>query len=148
MKLFMCKHCKDLVTMSFCKRHCVCGKSQGRYLNQSDVEVSGPSAVLGISNDKIIPALYASGSVDFGMFTIDERTCSSVRRHFDDMSESALKNFFQEMGYDVEKEWEKFSVFMRGQTHGFVNGEDGEGLYYGCDIEQFYKEVKHAIVSL
>lgn len=72
MKLLACKACNDVQAFETNTRTCACGKSQGRYIDSSQVEISGPCKVLGIRNSKFQVAMMLPGSHDFGIFTIDE----------------------------------------------------------------------------
>ncbi len=76
MKLLACKECNDLFELSMNEKKCHCGKSSGKYIDVLNVEVNGPCRILGIDSS----AINEEGSVDFGIFTIDEKYCKTVKR--------------------------------------------------------------------
>ncbi len=50
MKLLYCPECADLFSLSAQERHCSCGRSGGRYLDDLHAEVSGAAVPIGIDN--------------------------------------------------------------------------------------------------
>lgn len=53
MKLIFCRKCGDMVAMHKGLRSCQCGRSSGVYRGSQIVEVSGPCAVVGISDSSL-----------------------------------------------------------------------------------------------
>ena len=80
MKLLACMMCNDVQALDVNTRVCACGKSQGKYINDAKVEVSGPCRVLGIRNTNFLTAMMMPGSHDFGIFTIDDNSPSIKRK--------------------------------------------------------------------
>jgi hypothetical protein len=53
MKLLVCKECSDIFNLTFKPKCCGCGKSEGRYLDELNAEISGPCQPIGFSNSSI-----------------------------------------------------------------------------------------------
>jgi hypothetical protein len=84
MKLLFCAECTDLVRLFGGRRSCRCGASAGRYLDEAQVEVSGPAVVLGVGNDDFQAAYRRlaedpAHSHEFKGFTLPH-PCSTVTR--------------------------------------------------------------------
>lgn len=60
MKLLFCQACRDVVQLHSEDRSCICGGSHGRYVDEINVEYSGPCVVLGILNRSLIDAVAKS----------------------------------------------------------------------------------------
>ncbi len=48
MKLLRCRICDELVRLRGESQSCQCGASKGRYLDDRDVEISGPCELYGV----------------------------------------------------------------------------------------------------
>jgi hypothetical protein len=59
MKLLLCLECGDVVRMRPEPRSCVCGKSSGRYVDNSLVEQSSGSVSIALHNQDLADALAA-----------------------------------------------------------------------------------------
>ncbi len=57
MKLIFCNECHDIVNMRYETRACGCGKSEGKYIDEVELEYSGPCRVLGFTNKSFAAAL-------------------------------------------------------------------------------------------
>ena len=57
MKLIFCNECHDIINMRYEERACICGKSKGHYVDEINLEYSGPCRVLGFSNKSFTSAL-------------------------------------------------------------------------------------------
>ena len=57
MKLLNCLECHDIINLILEKeRTCRCGKSSGMYVSLTEVEYSGPSRIICISNEDYVKA--------------------------------------------------------------------------------------------
>lgn len=65
MKLLFCKSCHDIVKLSKEVRHCECGESSGRYIDNRNVEIIGEAMVLGIDNRSFYLAYRLQKTQDF-----------------------------------------------------------------------------------
>lgn len=87
MKLLLCQECQDVFSLHMNPRHCRCGKTAGRYVNNVDATVTGPCFVLGFDNHSLIDALmrHRMGRRDdnmgwvFEAFVIPENAASVKR---------------------------------------------------------------------
>ena len=59
MKLLLCPDCHDMHALSRTKRHCVCGRSWGRYTDDIMAEVGGSGLVVGLLNGGADAAIEA-----------------------------------------------------------------------------------------
>lgn len=50
MKLLHCNLCHDIILLTSKPRTCLCGQSQGQYIDDLNVEYSGQGIILGIDN--------------------------------------------------------------------------------------------------
>jgi len=54
MKLLICMECEDIVKLTFTDKHCSCGKSGGRYVDELNAVIHGPCEPLGFANKSFI----------------------------------------------------------------------------------------------
>lgn len=60
MKLLHCKHCKDIVRLVTSWRQCICGESQGRYVDGVNAVFNGKDAVIiCLGNNSFFKAIKA-----------------------------------------------------------------------------------------
>jgi len=57
-KLIMCYNCNDIVNLINEERFCLCGKSSGKYVDDSNAWYHGEATPLGISNYSITEAIF------------------------------------------------------------------------------------------
>jgi len=94
MKLLLCVECSDIFSLRHDERRCLCGKSHGRYVDDLNAEIGGPSMPIGFSNQSFIAAIQMQRiedkheigrepgcckGVDFKAFMIPA-TATSVKR--------------------------------------------------------------------
>ena len=63
MKLLLCTKCGDLFKLHSRKKKCSCKICSGKYMDEINVEVSGPCLVLGVDNNEIIRAIHVKESM-------------------------------------------------------------------------------------
>ena len=85
MKLVLCTECHDVYKLAQGEtRSCACGKTSGRYLNSTDAEYSGETAVpMGFGNTSLVKAFQNQPeSGDGKRFTafVIPKECPTMRR--------------------------------------------------------------------
>lgn len=85
MKLILCTECHDVFKLSEEEtRSCACGKASGRYLNDTDAEYSGETAMpIGFGNTSLVKAFQnqpkQGDGKRFTAFVIPEN-CDTMRK--------------------------------------------------------------------
>jgi len=91
MKLIFCPHCHDIFRIVSNKvRRCVCGKSAGIYITETNAEIYGHAIPLGFSNDSFIKALNnrkENKSVKFNAFVIEEKCPTVIHKYAGEFSD-------------------------------------------------------------
>jgi len=85
MKLAYCKLCGDLVRLTYAKRTCMCGSTEGRYFDSVNAEILGEySVAIGFENLSFKLALdnvpESGMGVHFTAFVIPENVPSILRK--------------------------------------------------------------------
>jgi hypothetical protein len=57
MKLIYCPKCHDVVKLCYDARTCLCGASNGHYINALDAVYGGPAVPLGFANSSLVKAV-------------------------------------------------------------------------------------------
>ncbi len=82
MKLIHCNECRDVVSLRYEWRYCVCGQSGGHYVDNLNAEIKGPCTPLGFANNSFNHALLNQPEKDWGKefnaFVI-EKKCPTVK---------------------------------------------------------------------
>lgn len=75
MKFLNCLQCNDIVLMYLGGAHvCLCGRSQGTYIDRRQAEYSGPARVLGMLNGEYADSIHTDSTekINYRWFVIPE----------------------------------------------------------------------------
>lgn len=74
MKLLLCKYCSDVISLTYETRKCMCGCTEGKYIDKLNAEYSGPAIPMGFNNKTLIAAAIeyekTGQGIDFTAFVI------------------------------------------------------------------------------
>lgn len=88
MKLLLCEHCWDIFKLDYDMRKCKCGKIKGRYINNSQAEVSKNAISVALGNGSL------------------EHSIIDMRKHYEDSKGNAGRHeYYQENQGKIEYAW-------------------------------------------
>jgi len=75
MKLLICLECGDIFSLNRKLKICSCGKTQGQYIDNLNVEIKGNCKAIGFANDSFKKAYQLQKIEDDAQTTINKPVC-------------------------------------------------------------------------